>query len=293
MKYEVAITQTETGLQSNANKILELVKGPEYKKYNYVVTAENYKDAVQDKKDLKKDYESAKRKRIDFKNKLLNDWDPIEKTYMEAERVVKKYLDDLDAGIKLIEEQEKEEKQKAIHAYYIENLNELQVPFDVVMNDKWLNKTCKKKDWQEGIKKAIANYELEYSLLERSDVEDKELLKSIFMDVWDRHEAFVKYDAQMVAKKRAEKMREEKEAREQATQKKQEEVKEKKELEALKHVNDCLSDVKTVTAEAEFVSITPVADKGINEMVSIRGKKEAYEKVKSYALSLGLTWEVL
>lgn len=76
-----------------------------------------------------------------------------------------------------------------------------------MLDTKWLNKSCKQKQWQEGVIKKIADYELEYSLLERSDVEDKELLKSIFMDVWDRMESFAIYDAQMAAKKRAEDLR--------------------------------------------------------------------------------------
>lgn len=292
MKYEVAITQTENGLQSNANRILELVKGPEYKKYNYVVTADNCKDAIVDKKSLKKEYESAKRKRIDFRNKLLDDWKPIEETFMEAEKVVNKYIEELDAGIKAIEAQEKKEKQKAIHAYYIENLNELQVPFDIVMDEKWLNKSCKKKDWQDAIKKTIANYELEYSLLERSDVEDKELLKSIFMDVWDRNEAFVKYDAQMAAKKRAEKMREEKEAREQANLKIPEEDKaqRQKEDENLKLDKASISDIKI---PIETGIMRPNIEKKVNEMVSIKGSEEVYKKVKSHALLRGLVWEEL
>lgn len=50
MEYEVTISQTNTGLQSNADATLVLVKSDEYKKYNYVVAADNYDQAVKDKK---------------------------------------------------------------------------------------------------------------------------------------------------------------------------------------------------------------------------------------------------
>ena len=54
MEYEVTISQTNTGLQSNADATLVLVKSDEYKKYNYVVAADNYDQAVKDKKNLKR-----------------------------------------------------------------------------------------------------------------------------------------------------------------------------------------------------------------------------------------------
>ena len=78
MEYEVTISQTNTGLQSNADATLVLVKSDEYKKYNYVVAADNYDQAVKDKKILKNAIDKAKRTRIDFENKILDEWAPIE-----------------------------------------------------------------------------------------------------------------------------------------------------------------------------------------------------------------------
>lgn len=282
MEYEVIIQQTEKGLQNNADRILELVNSKEYKKYKYVVTTENYDEAIKDKKALKNKYEDAKRNRIDFEKKLLDEWKPIKDTLMKAEKIVKGYIDNLDAGINTIEDQEKELKKEEIHAFYIENLNELQIPFEKVFVDKWLNKTCTKKAWQKGMKDAIANYELEYSLLERSDVEDKELLKSIFMDTWNRLDAFSKYDDQMAAKKRADELRKSQETKQQEELEKQEEIKL-----LISEVN--LSNFNVTQEISEIIDQEII----VNEMVSIKGNKNVYENVRSYALSLGLTWEAL
>lgn len=155
MEYEVTISQTNTGLQSNADATLVLVKSDEYKKYNYVVAADNYDQAVKDKKILKNAIDKAKRTRIDFENKILDEWAPIKDTLMKAEKIVEGYKDALDAGVKTVDEQTKEEKRKKIHSYYIENLNELQIPFDKVLDTKWLNKSCKQKQWQEGVIKRL------------------------------------------------------------------------------------------------------------------------------------------
>lgn len=268
MGYEVTINQTNEGLQSNADATLALVKSDEYKKYNYVVTADNYDQAVKDKKTLKDAIDKAKRTRIDFENKILNEWTPIKDTLMKAEKIVEGYKEALDAGVKTVDEQAKEEKRKVIHSYYIENLNELQIPFDKILDNKWLNKSCTQKQWQTAVKKKIADYELEYSLLERSDVEDKELLKSIFMDTWDRMESFARYDAQMAAKKRAEELR-----------KKKEEQIEKKPYPGI-----VLEDIPRQQIKK---------DKAVNKMVCIKGSQASYEKVLSYARELGLTWEEL
>ena len=270
MEYEVTISQTNTGLQSNADATLVLVKSDEYKKYNYVVAADNYDQAVKDKKILKNAIDKAKRTRIDFENKIRDEWAPIKDTLMKAEKIVEGYKDALDAGVKTVDEQTKEEKRKKIHSYYIENLNELQIPFDKVLDTKWLNKSCKQKQWQEGVIKKIADYELEYSLLERSDVEDKELLKSIFMDVWDRMESFAIYDAQMAAKKRAEDLR-------------------KKKEEQLKKV----PPITTCGVHNDIPSMPIKKDKAVNKMVCIKGSQANYDKVLNYAVELGLSWEEL
>lgn len=212
MKYEVSICQTTGGLKSNAEQMLELVKSKEYKKYNYIVDASNCKAAQDDRKVINDELTKAKRERIDFeRNIILGQWNPIKEKYMEAEKVLAGYIDHLDEGIKSVENAEKESKKAEIEAFFKENLNDLDIPFDIVFDKKYLNATCSKKKWQESIKKKISDHEYNYNSLAKMNVEDVELLQTIYTQVWDRMAAEEEYDKQIAAKKRAEELKQIKE----------------------------------------------------------------------------------
>lgn len=208
MKYEVSISQTTGGLKSNAEQMLELVKSKEYKKYNYIVDASNCKAAQDDRKVINDELTKAKRERIDFeRNIILGQWNPIKEKFTEAEKVLAGYINHLDEGIKSVENAEKERKKAEIEAYFKENLNDLDIPFDIVFDKKYLNATCSKKKWQESIKKKIGDHEYNYNSLAKMNVEDVELLQTIYTQVWDRMAAEEEYDKQIAAKKRAEELK--------------------------------------------------------------------------------------
>lgn len=212
MKYEVSISQTAGGLNSNAEQMLELVKSKEYKKYNYIVDASNCKAAQDDRKVINDELTESKRKRIDFERDIiLGQWNPIKEKYMEAEKVLSSYIKHLDEGIKSVENAEKESKKAEIEAYFKDNLHVLDIPFDIVFDKKYLNKTCAKKQWQESIKKKIGDHEYNYNSLAKMNVEDVELLQTIYTQVWDRMAAEEEYDRQIAVKKRAEELKQIKE----------------------------------------------------------------------------------
>lgn len=209
MKYDVSIKQSEKGLINNANDILAMVNGPEYKKYNYVVTENNRDAAKKDVAKLNKEVESAKRKRIDFEKKMLEDWDPIKSTLMQAEKVVEAYSDKLNASIKSLDKKAKEEKKAEIQLYFKENCidEELDIPFEKVFREDMLTKNYSKKRWQTDIRENAAFIKRDYQILNAVAAEDKSLLKTLFLQYWDSAKTIAEYNRQEEIKKKAEEIK--------------------------------------------------------------------------------------
>lgn len=281
MKYEVSISQTAGGLNSNAEQMLELVKSKEYKKYNYIVDASNCKAAQDDRKVINDELTESKRKRIDFERDIiLGQWNPIKEKYMEAEKVLSSYIKHLDEGIKSVENAEKESKKAEIEAYFKDNLHDLDIPFDIVFDKKYLNKTCTKKQWQESIKKKIGDHEYNYNSLAKMNVEDVELLQTIYTQVWDRMAAEEEYDKQIAAKKHAEELEKIKETN---TSNKDTKPPVRKSV-----VPDLFTDVSFDTA----ITSTPVKKvEKTSKLVTIYGPADLLEKGIKTLESMGLKVE--
>lgn len=272
MKYEIELKQGENGLFNNAEQILSLVQGDEYKKYNYIVTENNYDDAKEDKKKLKAELESAKRNRIDFEKKINEEWNPVKATLMKAEKIVETYVKSLDDGISSLDEKKKEERRSVIKDFFLEIKGDLDIPFDKVLESGYLTKSCSTKKWQEGITRKVNDFRLDYELLGNMDVEDKVLLQTIFTQEWNRQRAIDEYNHQMNVRKKAKELRKAKEAQnieEKCTKESQEEKKEE--------------------------SQNPVLDvpdaRSVSKMVVISGSELAWVKAKEYMQSIGLKVE--
>lgn len=272
MKYEIELKQGENGLFNNAEQILSLVQGDEYKKYNYIVTENNYDDAKEDKKKLKAELESAKRNRIDFEKKINEEWNPVKATLMKAEKIVETYVKSLDDGISSLDEKKKEERRSVIKDFFLEIKGDLDIPFDKVLESGYLTKSCSTKKWQEGITRKVNDFRLDYELLGNMDVEDKVLLQTIFTQEWDRLKAIDEYNHQINIRKKAEELRKAKEAQN---------IEEK-----------CAKEPQEEKIEEIQIPVLDVPDaRSVSKMVVISGSELTWVKAKEYMQSIGLKVE--
>lgn len=272
MKYEIELKQGENGLFNNAEQILSLVQGDEYKKFNYIVTENNYDDAKEDKKKLKAELESAKRNRIDFEKKINEEWNPVKATLMKAEKIVETYVKSLDDGISSLDEKKKEERRSVIKDFFLEIKGDLDIPFDKVLESGYLTKSCSTKKWQEGITRKVNDFRLDYELLGNMDVEDKVLLQTIFTQEWNRQRAIDEYKHQMNVRKKAKELRKAKEAQN---------IEEK-----------CAKEPQEEKIEEIQIPVLDVPDaRSVSKMVVISGSKLAWVKAKEYMQSIGLKVE--
>lgn len=133
---------------------LEMARA-ELKKYNYVVTENNYKDAKKDRADLNKLVKQVSDARKSFENKAFDKWKTDKNKIMDFEKEVKGYSDELAKGMEVFDEKEREEKRVQIFEAWESLLEERNSDFyDLTpkFNDKWLNKTTSAKSIEDDLK---------------------------------------------------------------------------------------------------------------------------------------------
>ena len=133
---------------------LEMARA-ELKKYNYVVTENNYKDAKKDRADLNKLVKQVSDARKSFENKAFDKWKTDKNKIMDFEKEVKGYSEELAKGMEVFDEKEREEKRQQIFEAWESLLEERNSDFyDLTpkFNDKWLNKTTSAKSIEDDLK---------------------------------------------------------------------------------------------------------------------------------------------
>ena len=133
---------------------LEMARA-ELKKYNYVVTENNYKDAKRDRADLNKLVKQVSDARKSFENKAFDKWKTDKNKIMDFEKEVKGYSEELAKGMEVFDEKEREEKRVQIFEAWEHLLEERNSDFyDLTpkFNDKWLNKTTSAKSIEDDLK---------------------------------------------------------------------------------------------------------------------------------------------
>ena len=133
---------------------LEMARA-ELKKYNYVVTENNYKDAKKDRADLNKLVKQVSDARKSFENKAFDKWKTDKNKIMDFEKEVKGYSEELAKGMEVFDEKEREEKRAQIFEAWEHLLEERNSDFyDLTpkFNDKWLNKTTSAKSIEDDLK---------------------------------------------------------------------------------------------------------------------------------------------
>jgi len=167
---------------------LEMARA-ELKKYNYVVTENNYKDAKKDRADLNKLVKQVSDARKSFENKAFDKWKADKSKIMDFEKEVKSYSEELAKGMEVFDEKEREEKRQQIFEAWESLLEERNSDFyDLTpkFNDKWLNKTTSAKSIEDDLKaihdKIIQDLGFMSTFLPTDEIEAEQVKEAYFKE---------------------------------------------------------------------------------------------------------------
>lgn len=179
---------------------LEMARS-ELKKYNYVVTENNYKDAKKDRSDLNKLVKQIADARKAFEDKAFSKWKPEKAKIMDFEKEVKAYSDELAKGMYVFDEQEKEEKRSQIYEAWESLLEQRDSEFydlQPAFNEKWLDKSTSAKQIEEDLKSIYDKIKQDLMFLETflpTDEVEAEQVRSTYFEEYDLTKAKMKADS--------------------------------------------------------------------------------------------------
>lgn len=171
MEFNLEVSAKDGKVYTNASDLLpEIQEG--LKHYNYVVDEGNYKKAKTDRAALNNLVKLVSDKRKQVENDVFAQWIQDKKDIMQVEKTIKEASDKLGAGINEVDNAEKELKKNQIKELW-ESMTNNKYPFELVFEERYLNKSVKNKEIEESLNNKFLKAEEQLSFIEASLPEDE------------------------------------------------------------------------------------------------------------------------
>lgn len=179
-KFELQVTEKNLGsLTTNALSIKEEVTKALSVIKTTVYNDDNIADAKKDKAMLNKASKALNDERIKIGKEFVKPFDDFKSVVDETIKLIKDASNEIDVVVKSYEDKEKEIRLTAVKDLWAAINSE--VPFEKVLNDKWLLKTAKLKDIEDelnSIDETINNYLISIDTMQEYDTAK---LKDIYL----------------------------------------------------------------------------------------------------------------
>lgn len=172
MEFNLEVSAKDGKVYTNASDLLPEIQNG-LKHYDYVVDENNYKQAKSDRTALNNLVKIVSDKRKQVENDVFAQWLQDKKDIMQVEKTIKAASDKLGAGIDEVDNAEKELKRNQIKELWTNMTND-KYPFELVFEERYLNKTVKNKEIEESLNNKFLKAEEQLSFIEAS-LPDNEL----------------------------------------------------------------------------------------------------------------------
>lgn len=171
MEFNLEVRAQNGKVYTNASDLLPAIQEG-LKAYDYVVDENNYKQAKTDRASLNNLVKVVSDKRKQVENDVFAQWLQDKKDIMQVEKTIKATSDKLGCGINDIDNAEKELKRSQIKELWT-NMTNNKYPFDLVFEERYLNKSVKPKEIEESLNNKFLKAEEQLSFIEASLPDDE------------------------------------------------------------------------------------------------------------------------
>lgn len=171
MEFNLEVSAKDGKVYTNASDLLPEIQNG-LKHYDYIVDENNYKQAKSDRTALNNLVKIVSDKRKQVENDVFAQWLQDKKDIMQVEKTIKEASDKLGAGINDIDNAEKELKKNQIKELWL-NMTNNKYPFELVFEERYLNKSVKPKEIEESLNNKFLKAEEQLSFIEASLPEDE------------------------------------------------------------------------------------------------------------------------
>lgn len=171
MEFNLEVRAQNGKVYTNASDLLPAIQEG-LKAYDYVVDENNYKQAKTDRASLNNLVKVVSDKRKQVENDVFAQWLQDKKDIMQVEKTIKAASDKLGNGINDIDNAEKELKKNQIKELWL-NMTNNKYPFELVFEERYLNKSVKPKEIEESLNNKFLKAEEQLSFIEASLPDDE------------------------------------------------------------------------------------------------------------------------
>lgn len=171
MEFNLEVSAKDGKVYTNASDLLPEIQNG-LKHYDYVVDENNYKQAKSDRASLNNLVKVVSDKRKQVENDVFAQWLQDKKDIMQVEKTIKAASDKLGDGINQVDKEEKELKRNQIKELW-ESMTNNKYPFELVFEERYLNKSVKPKEIEESLNNKFLKAEEQLSFIEASLPEDE------------------------------------------------------------------------------------------------------------------------
>lgn len=171
MEFNLEVRAQEGKVYTNASDLLPAIQEG-LKAYDYIVDENNYKQAKSDRTTLNNLVKIVSDKRKQVENDVFAQWLQDKKDIMAVEKTIKAASDKLGNGINDIDNAEKELKKNQIKELWL-NMTNNKYPFELVFEERYLNKSVKPKEIEESLNNKFLKAEEQLSFIEASLPDDE------------------------------------------------------------------------------------------------------------------------
>lgn len=171
MEFNLEVRAQNGKVYTNASDLLPAIQEG-LKAYDYVVDENNYKQAKTDRASLNNLVKVVSDKRKQVENDVFAQWLQDKKDIMQVEKTIKAASDKLGDGINQVDKEEKELKRNQIKELW-ESMTNNKYPFELVFEERYLNKSVKPKEIEESLNNKFLKAEEQLSFIEASLPDDE------------------------------------------------------------------------------------------------------------------------
>lgn len=171
MEFNLEVSAKDGKVYTNASDLLPAIQ-EKLKAYDYIVDENNYKQAKSDRTALNNLVKIVSDKRKQVENEAFSQWLQDKKDIMAVEKTIKAASDKLGDGINEVDNAEKELKRNQIKELW-SNMTNDKYPFDLVFEERYLNKTVKNKEIEESLNNKFLKAEEQLSFIQASLPDDE------------------------------------------------------------------------------------------------------------------------
>ena len=177
MEFNLEVRAQDGKVYTNASDLLPAIQEG-LKAYDYIVDENNYKQAKSDRTALNNLVKVVSDKRKQVENDVFAQWIQDKKDIMQVEKTIKAASDKLGDGINQVDKEEKELKRNQIKELW-ESMTNNKYPFELVFEERYLNKSVKPKEIEESLNNKFLKAEEQLSFIEASLPEDDLKLQNV------------------------------------------------------------------------------------------------------------------